>query len=135
MSDIKINGNRNDKLRKLSIHIDENLRADSRSGIGYVDPKGNKSRLESNQNHVVFGRRGSGKTTLLNQIEERKDLIISRIDLEDFKEISFPNILLHILKEVIECIYKNISTKKSLRGLNFRAIYVKYFRLRKKIGK
>ena len=50
------------------------------------------------QNHVVFGRRGAGKSSLVESVCGPADHVAVRINLEDYKDISFPNILLHVLK-------------------------------------
>lgn len=50
------------------------------------------------QNHVVFGRRGAGKSSLVESVCTPAAHIAIRMNLEDYKDISFPNILVHVLK-------------------------------------
>ena len=55
-------------LEKLIRFIEENLRASSNAGLKFIDLRNFKGRLQSRQNHVVFGRRGAGKSTLINSL-------------------------------------------------------------------
>ena len=86
------------RVNDLKKYIRENTRADNVSGINYIDPKGYESTLEAKQNYVVYGRRGAGKSSLLKTLDS-KYFYISRINIEDYKDISFPNILIKILIE------------------------------------
>lgn len=90
-----------EQLSKLSSFIEENTRASESSGITYIDPRNHKKRILLKQNHVVFGRRGAGKSSLIKTLTGKsiteKDYYFSYTNLEDFKDISFPNILIHVL--------------------------------------
>jgi len=99
---IKVEG-----LDKLVNYIEENIRATDNSGIDYIDPRNYTKRLRNRQNHVIFGRRGSGKTTLLKSLDKNNEIILVKIQVEDYKDLSFPNILIHILKKV----FKELKTK------------------------
>lgn len=94
--------NAQDEVGKLVAYIEENLRASSSAGFTFIDTRNLKGRLMARQNHVVFGRRGAGKSTLVKSVCTPADHIAIRINLEDYKDISFPNILLHVLKASCE---------------------------------
>src|ERR1019366_7315781 len=94
------------QLNALQAVITENLRV-QRSGaesIGYIDIANALSKTNSKQNHVIFGRRGCGKSLLLQ--ESRKTLgpktKVIYLNCEDFKNHSFPNVLIEILDSVFE---------------------------------
>lgn len=91
-----------DNLAKLVTYIEENLRASKSSGLHFVDPRHFRDRLVSNQNHIVFGRRGAGKSTLISSLRTSKDKIIVELNLEDYKDITFPNIIIHVLVELLK---------------------------------
>ena len=84
------------ELNKLITYIEENTRADKVSGIEFIDPRNFKARVVGKQNYVVFGRRGAGKSTLLKTIENNDTIITVYINLEDYKDITFPNIIINI---------------------------------------
>lgn len=95
-------------IQKLVNYIEANLRSSTTAGLKFVDSRNFSSRLANTQNHVIFGRRGSGKTSLLNSIIENKSIINIFINLEDFKDITFPNILLYILMTTFNKLRKEI---------------------------
>ena len=97
-------------LDKLISYIEENLRAKQSSGIKFIDPRNLKQKLLRKQNHIVFGRRGSGKTSLVKSIESNNSIIPIYLNLEVFKDITFPNIILHILCESFKS-FKQIMKK------------------------
>jgi hypothetical protein len=87
-----------EEVRKLVAYIEENLRASSSAGLTFIDTRNLKGRLMARQNHVVFGRRGAGKSSLVESVCGPAVHVAVRINLEDYKDISFPNILLHVLR-------------------------------------
>ena len=89
------------EIAKLVTCIEENLRASPSSGLPFVDTRHSRMRLLSKQNHVVFGRRGAGKTTLVSTLKESSDHIDIYLNIEDYKDITFPNIVIHILVEML----------------------------------
>lgn len=97
-------------VQKLTTYIEENLRASKTAGFDFIDPRNHRERLISRQNHVVFGRRGAGKSTLLSSILDSNDVIVVDINIEDFKDITFPNIVLHILAASLEKLNESISS-------------------------
>src|ERR1700730_1021271 len=62
------------------------------------------------QNHVIFGRRGCGKTLLLHESERRVrgDVRVVYVNCEDYKQHSFPNVLIEILDQLFKELEKNL---------------------------
>lgn len=99
-----------EQLRRI---VQENIRV-QRGGtdaIGYVDVSRALSDMVSKQNHVVFGRRGCGKTLLLQAGQQKvdADVRVVYINCEDYKQHSFPNVLIEILGALFEELEKNLS--------------------------
>ena len=90
------------EIQKLIRHIEENTRADKVSGIEFIDPRNFKSKIQGKQNYVVFGRRGAGKSTLLKTLQSEKDNFSIYVNLEDYKDITFPNIIIKVLIRFFE---------------------------------
>ncbi len=102
-------------LVKVLKYIEENIRVTDQTSIEYLDPKGHIERLDSKQNQIIFGRRGSGKSLLLKSLKETKENIIClTINLEDFKDISFPNSIIHVLKGIIEQLNKELKGRYNI---------------------
>jgi|SRR5690606_15471992 len=102
-----------ENLRKVLTYVEENIRISEQTTIEYLDPKNHINRLNSKQNQVVFGRRGSGKSLLLKSLRKNdldKKLYIT-INIEDFKDISFPNSISQVLISVIKIIRSEVSGK------------------------
>lgn len=105
----------NTDLKKVLKFIEENIRVTNQTTIEYLDPKGHINRLDSKQNQVIFGRRGSGKSLLLKSLKEQKsDIICLSINLEDFKDISFPNSIIQVLISIITQLQKNLKTEYNI---------------------
>jgi hypothetical protein len=104
------------ELNKLITYIEENTRVDKVSGIEFIDPRNFKARVVGKQNYVVFGRRGAGKSTLLKTIENNDTIITVYINLEDYKDITFPNIVIKILTSFYSELTKNIRLNRSLKS-------------------
>lgn len=105
------------KLQNVVNFIEENIRNSTKTDLSYVDLRNQKNRLLTKQNHVIFGRRGAGKSSLLNELKDgsMNNGVIIKLNMEDFKDIAFPNILTHILINVFE---KFEFPPKSLNGIN-----------------
>ena len=111
-----------DQLRRV---ITENLRIEVRSNEegAYVDVGNALSKATARQNHVIFGRRGCGKSLLLFESAKQSDKQVRTIYLncEDFKNHSFPNVLIEILDSIFRELEKNLSAwfgrKKKCREL------------------
>ena len=84
-------------LNKVLRYIEENIRVTDQTTIEYLDPKGHVERLSSRQNQVIYGRRGSGKSLLLKSLKLNQDgKFCITINLEDFKDISFPDSIIQV---------------------------------------
>jgi len=105
-----------ENLKKVLTYIEENIRISEQTTIEYLDPKNHINRLNSKQNQVVFGRRGSGKSLLLKSLR-KNDLdnkLYITINIEDFKDISFPNSISQVLISVIKKIHAEVDGKHSI---------------------
>jgi hypothetical protein len=121
-----------ERIQKLSSFIEENTRASETSGITYIDPRNFKNRILLKQNHVIFGRRGAGKSSLIKTLKENKNYYYSYTNLEDLKDISFPNILIHVLNGFYSDLTKQLKTEVAF--YQFRKLY-KTKKLCKKLNK
>jgi hypothetical protein len=100
------------KVESLRRIVQENIRV-QRGGsetIDYVDVSRALADIMARQNHVIFGRRGCGKTLLL---ETAKQKVIGTtkvvyINCEDYKQHSFPNVLIEILDAIFEEFERNL---------------------------
>lgn len=101
-----------EKISALRRKIQESLRVQiGTDGIDYIDASNNLDDASARQNHVIFARRGCGKTLLLHSSSKQSDDAISAVYLncEDFKQHSFPNVLIEILKAIFIEIDRNLS--------------------------
>lgn len=107
-------------IQKVSSFIEENTRASETSGITYIDPRNFKNRIILKQNHIIFGRRGAGKSSLIKTLKENSNTnyLYSYTNLEDLKDVSFPNILIHVLNGFNTDISKLI--KQDIKFYQFR---------------
>ncbi|MCZ7580880.1 MAG: hypothetical protein M5U21_08685 [Fimbriimonadaceae bacterium] len=90
-----------DDIANLLGHLEEHLRATQKAGLTFVDPRHLRRSLASKQNHAIFGRRGAGKSTFVKSLlgtEATREHLAIYVNLEDYKDISFPNIILHVLR-------------------------------------
>jgi hypothetical protein len=92
------------ELAKLREVITENLRIQQAGAkaIPYIDVVHSLDDVRARQNHVIFGRRGCGKTLLLQNgaSSSHQDRRTIYLNCEDFKNHSFPNVLIEILDAV-----------------------------------
>lgn len=93
------------KVSDLIRIIQENLRI-QKSGaekIQYIDSSGMLAAVGTRQNHVIFARRGCGKTLLLETSESilPKTTLAVYINCEDYKNHSFPNVIIEILNSAL----------------------------------
>jgi hypothetical protein len=116
--------NESDKVARLVNYIEENLRASRSAGLEFVDPRNISKRLSSRQNHVVFGRRGAGKTTLLSPLRSSPDCAGIYINIENYKDITFPNILVSILMGSFKNLRDVVKQCHPWYKMNIRAIKV-----------
>src|SRR6266581_8822272 len=93
-------------VAQLVIDIEQSMRATEDAVKRFVPPTDNAlPRAVAKQHHLVFGRRGSGKSSLLHKAIN--DLSLERrpvayIDLEVFKDHSYPDVLLSILIKIFD---------------------------------
>lgn len=100
-------------LNKLVDYIEENLRTSPYAGIKFIDPKNFKNRILNRQNHIIFGRRGAGKSTLIASLVENSELTSILINVEDFKQISYPNVIIHVLRSTLDQIIDQVKQQLS----------------------
>jgi hypothetical protein len=91
-------------VQDLRHTINEGLRI-QRSGpeaIDYIDVSNALADSVTKQNHAIFGRRGCGKTLLLQNAEKKvnESIRIVYINCEDYKQHSFPNVLIEIVDKL-----------------------------------
>ena len=79
--------------------------------VNYVDATSALSDAIARQNHVIFGRRGCGKTLLLHESEKRvrDDVRVVYVNCEDYKQHSFPNVLIEILDQLFRELERNLT--------------------------
>jgi hypothetical protein len=101
------------KVEQLRRIVQENIRVQQggSEAIDYVDVSRALADMVAKQNHVVFGRRGCGKTLLLRAAKQKadNDVRVVYINCEDYKQHSFPNVLIEILDALFEELQKNQS--------------------------
>jgi len=110
------------KLRSI---IQENLRVECEStkDLIYIDSGNEVQDICTRQNHVVFARRGCGKTLLLHYSARvlNNDIKAIYLNCEDFKQHSFPNVLIEIFDAIFKELLKNLhgwfGRKKKLRQI------------------
>ena len=117
------------EIQKLIRYIEENTRADKVSGIDFIDPRNFKSKVQGKQNYVVFGRRGAGKSTLLKTLSSENGNFSIYVNLEDYKDISFPNIIIKVLTRLFDDSVKGLNEEIGLFPIG------KYFKKRKLVKK
>jgi len=118
-------------LKKVIDFIEENLRASNYAGIEFIDARNFLGRISTNQNHVIFGRRGAGKSCLIASLDKLDNKLLMKINIEDFKQISYPNIIVHVLKAAFEQLNKIIKDKNkpSPKRFNVRRKLKKHIKL------
>lgn len=99
----------NQELNKVLRYIEENIRVTDQTTIEYLDPKGHIERLGSRQNQIIYGRRGSGKSLLLKSLKlNSENTFCITINLDDFKDISFPDSIIQVLRIIIKQLNRRI---------------------------
>jgi hypothetical protein len=61
-----------------------------------------------------MGRRGSGKTRLLSELSEKageKNVLVIKFGVEEAKELTYPDILIQILRSFVESFHKKLTQK------------------------
>jgi hypothetical protein len=117
--------NVSNKIQGLRTIVQEGIRI-QRGGaepVNYIDAANAVHDIVARQNHVVFGRRGCGKTLLLHEAKKRvgDQIRIVYINCEDYKQHSFPNVLIEILDRLFGELQDNLpewfGKKRRLREL------------------
>jgi energy-coupling factor transporter ATP-binding protein EcfA2 len=95
------------EVDQLLIALEEATRATPAGGaVKFVPPAGGElAQAQARFHHLIFGRRGSGKTTLLRHLENelgRDGQATVWIDQELFMELSFPDVLVSSVLEVMQ---------------------------------
>ena len=110
-------------VQKLRTIVQEGIRIQRETPelVSYVDAANAISDAIARQNHVIFGRRGCGKTLLLHELEKRAraEVRVVYVNCEDYKQHSFPNVLIEILDQLFRELGKNLPgglAKKSGRA-------------------
>jgi predicted AAA+ superfamily ATPase len=102
-----------EKLSKLRTVITENLRVQrgGAEGVPYIDVTNALSDVVARQNHAIFARRGCGKTLLLHYSKTKlpREIKVVYLNCEDFKNHSFPNVLIEILEAVFSELDKHLT--------------------------
>ncbi len=101
------------QLDSLRTIITENLRVEGATSPdhAYVDVGHALAKAKARQNHAIFGRRGCGKSLLLFESAKRADRQTKTIYLncEDFKNHSFPNVLIEILDGIFRELERHLT--------------------------
>jgi hypothetical protein len=99
-------------VKQLRTIVQEGIRIQrgSPEHVEYVDSANAIGDAVARQNHVIFGRRGCGKTLLLHESEKRvrNDIKVVYVNCEDYKQHSFPNVLIEILDQLFRELEKNL---------------------------
>lgn len=114
-----------ERLDDLLRTLEEATRAGRRSGGRFVEPAPRTlSRAKSLGHHIVFGRRGSGKSSLLIKAQTEfssEKTPTAYVDLESYKEHSYPDVLVSILIAAIQgfrrAVTESVSTTSRWRRL------------------
>jgi Cdc6-like AAA superfamily ATPase len=99
------------KLANLRELITEGLRVQRDvDAITYINVGHALEDASARANHVIFARRGCGKTLLLHDSRSKlkPDIRSIYLNCEDFKQHTFPNVLIEILKTLFREIGQNL---------------------------
>lgn len=107
------------EIIKVLKYIEENMRVTDQTSIEYLDSQGNIERLCLKQNHIIFGRRGSGKSLLLKSLKKYNEVSCVTVNLEDFKDISFPNSIIHVQKSIIRQLLPVVKSKNRFYSIDY----------------
>jgi Cdc6-like AAA superfamily ATPase len=105
-------------VSKLLTHLKKQPRAESKGTTAYIDSGNNLEQIKLSRHAVVFGRRGSGKTTLLGELRSFADAEeqgVVWIDVDDYKTLTYPDVLIQILRSLFASIRRDVSQTSSWR--------------------
>lgn len=103
-----------DGARRLPRLLQEATRADPESGLETFIPPSGGDVAEANYHHFIFGQRGSGKSSLLRFLQHQMfgaGRVAAWIDEEIFSNLSFPDVLVTILHELIKDLITTLQKK------------------------
>jgi hypothetical protein len=118
------------KVDALATKVEEAARSTEAGVKHFTEPApGTLKRAVSRRHHIVFGRRGSGKSSLLRK--GVADLTVDRrpiayVNLETFKEHSYPDVLLSVLIETFSEFKKWLDTA-AVHPANRQSFWKKIF--------
>lgn len=105
------------KSNALLKRLDELVRWRPGAKGQYLDLHSALERIQGETNHVITGRRGSGKTRLLEELRsvaERASFQVVSIGAEDYKELTYPDILIQILRTFLHQFQKELRPERLL---------------------
>ncbi len=104
------------EIDRLLSRLDELVRWRPGGKGEYFDPHGLLQRVTGSANHVILGRRGSGKTRLLDELSRSaaEDTTVISVGAEDFKGLSYPDVLIQVLDSFLTSFEKRLSAKPEL---------------------
>jgi Cdc6-like AAA superfamily ATPase len=104
-------------INHLLARLDELIRWRPGSKGQYLDLHSALERIQGETNHVITGRRGSGKTRLLDELRavaEKKRFRVVSIGAEDYKELTYPDILIQILRAFLHQFVQELTPRRML---------------------
>jgi hypothetical protein len=105
------------EIEHLLTYLDELVRWRPGSQGRYLENGSALRRVRGNANHVVLGRRGSGKTRLLDELKRvagSDGAAIVFFQAEDFKELTYPDILIQLLRAFLRELKRIVLTRRSI---------------------
>ena len=107
------------EAQRLTRLLQEATRATPVSGPQtYVPPSGG-DRAEANYHHFIFGQRGSGKSSLLRHLQHQMldaNRVAVWIDQEIYSRLSFPDVLVSALHELMKSLATTLEQKIALES-------------------
>jgi hypothetical protein len=94
------------RVSSLRALINESFRVRYNHDPLYVDVGSHLERVRSKQHQIIFGRRGSGKSCLLvhfmKEADRSGDIRTIYILADEFKRLTYPDVLIRLLIEILE---------------------------------
>ncbi len=116
-------------VSKLITFLKEKPRVTRHGNREYIDAGNNLELICLPRHAVVFGRRGSGKTMLLSELGSKAKAGtqgVVWIDVDDYKTLTFPDILIQILRSLLGVLSQDVRRQnpwyRPLKYLGTRAL-------------